>query len=289
MSRLFRKLITGVALLLFLLVCPANGAAENSILIDTSHDCFWSAEQIEDKFSMLIEYLQSSGHEVAIENDFENLLNYNVAVFLLTEEQYSTDDVALVRHFLNDGGALLVMGEWYQWFIDINPLNALLDDLGAGIQIREASLLDPVNNQNENDFEVIIQDFSDNCLMDGLESVLHSGSAPLTLENPDSALYYSSADSYLLEFPEEAGPFTLAAVADPKTHSNWNLIVTGDTSQLSDYAIVQMDNDQLFQFHCSDRGDDDDSDRGDVFDDNEDDDGFAPLEEGDISGGCGCG
>jgi len=283
MNRLFI-----LAALLLLLMGFATGAAAQGydyLLFDTSHDCFWSTEQIESKFSYLIDHLFTNGYEVVVGDDFDNLLDYKVAGFLLSQGQYSAADVALIREYLDGGGSLLVLGEWYEWFIDMAPLNDLLSDLGAGVEIRETSVLDPVNNQNNSDFEVVVSDFSDNCLMSNVEAVVHSGAAPLALENSASALYFSSADSYLLDLPEEGGPFPLAAVANPREHPGWRLIVAGDTSQISDYAIVQMDNDKLFRFECSARDDDDDDD---TEGDNQNTDDFAPVDDGELSGGC-CG
>ena len=252
------------------------------LLIDTSHNCFWSAFDIEQEYAQLINTVQGQGFIVTIGKHFENLLDYDVVIVLLSQDPYTADDITLARAFLDGGGVMLVMGEYASWFVGNENLNTLLEGLNAGVTIRAASVEDPVQNFEDNAFQIRITDFSSHCLNYGLLEVLYSGSAPLNVTNPDSTLYTTSADAYLVEDPDELGPFPMAALANPKTHPDWTLIVTGETSHLTDYGLAHFDNKTLVRFSCPDEEEEEEEQ------DDDDSQGFESLGEGEYSGGCSC-
>jgi hypothetical protein len=271
--------------MIFLFVCTAFADETQSpkVLFDTSHDCFWTDAEVAEKFTLLTTIFTAGGFEVVVGDQFAALDDYAVAIFALPQSEFTVDDVAKVRNYLDAGGTVLVMGEWGGWFSGNSNINNLLADLETGVQIIDDSVEDPVNNFEDQSFQILVTDFADNCLNAGLGEILMTGAAPLVLLNPDSALYYSSADSYCLDSPDTLGPFPMAAIADPETHPNWNLIVAGDTSHLTDYGLAYFDNAKQSLMCVAETADDDDDD-----DDDSEEEELRKYDDGDVSGGCGC-
>ncbi len=236
-------------------------AKAGNVLFDLSHYSYSAASY----YSLFISMLQSEGFNVTIASDLANMMNYDVVIIRNPSFGFSASEVTLITNYLNAGNILIMMGEfWYSGTPYNNAyINNLMDDLGAGINIVNEKIIEPVNYYTHN-FWIRILDFSDHCLNEGVSEVIHAATSYITVDNPDSALYRSSAQSYQSYSPYANGPFVISAIPNPSTRPTWKLVLTGDTnlfSVSSSYNFYSMyDNAQAAYnqvYWCSCDGNDD--------------------------------
>ncbi|MCZ7582228.1 MAG: MopE-related protein [Deltaproteobacteria bacterium] len=220
---------------LAVVLTPVDASAQRSVLFDTSHLPYTDAPMTQ-QYSGFIANFETYGFDVYIQSDFPNLQNYDVVVFSLPQQNFSASDVTVVRNYLDSGRILIVFGEWgpaeptwTNYYV-----NALLSSLNTGVQIID----DEVNEIWPADYYIYpkwirITNFSNHCLNDGVNQVVHPRAAPLSVVNPASVLYSSTPDSYLLYDFFADGPFPIAAIPNPVTHPNWKMFIIGDTNLFS--------------------------------------------------------
>ena len=221
---------------------PALG----NVLFDLSHNPYFGSS-FGSRHSSFITHLNALGFNVVIASDFNNLGNYDVVIQELPRIIFSSGDIVLLENYLNGGGILHVTGEYEPW-TENSLINNMLFNLDVGIQMKDPVVYEPTNIYNGNHIQILIYDFTDHCLNDNVSVMLHPATGYLQLDNPDSALYYSSSASYLRDYTSVTGPFPLAAIPDPSTHPNWKMIVVTDSSHFTtsstDYFSL-YDNTQL--------------------------------------------
>jgi hypothetical protein len=216
------------------------GKAAN-LLFDLSHNPFVS---ISSSYSAFISLAQGLGFNVVIANDFANLQNYDVVIQTVPQLAFSSQDAQDLVDYLNGGGILLLWTEFNVSWWSNSQVNLLLDEMGVGIQINDELVADQLNAYNGNEKQIKIHDFTSHCLNDGVSLFLHPAVAPLELDNPSQALYFSAGSSYFFDMPSTTGPFPLAAIPDPAVHPNWKMAVVGDQSQFTSSYFI-YDNPQL--------------------------------------------
>ncbi|MCZ7582227.1 MAG: putative metal-binding motif-containing protein [Deltaproteobacteria bacterium] len=210
-------------------------AAVRRVLFDLSHNPY-TDYPMGSQFSDFIATFELYGFDVFIQSDFANLMTYDVAVFSLPQLPFSAGEVTAIQNYLDAGRILILFGEWGGY----DPggagawtnlyVNNLLSALGTGVQIVDSQVYEPSPNYYLYQKWILIHDFSDHCLNDGVTELVHPRTSHLAVDNPDSALYWSSAASYLYEFPSTLGPFPIAAIPNPTTHPDWKMFIIGDTN-----------------------------------------------------------
>lgn len=90
-------------------------------------------EQASGFFGLLPQYLQSFGYNVELINETltsTNLERNDVVVFINLGETFSDDNLTLIWNYVNNGGALLVLGDHTDIGGIMHPLNNLLEPVG---------------------------------------------------------------------------------------------------------------------------------------------------------------
>ncbi len=210
-------------------------AATRKVLFDTSHYPYTDTGDPSTEFVAFIQTFETYGFDVYVQSDFANLMNYDVVVMSLPQMAFSPSDVTAIEAYLDAGKIFIIFGEWGGY----DPggaggwtnqyVNDLLEDLETGVQIVDSQVYEPTSYYLYNKW-ILLDEFSDHCLNDGIGMVVHPRCSHLETDNPDSGLYFSSPQSYLLEFPSQNGPFTIAAIPDPTVHPDWKMFIIGDTN-----------------------------------------------------------
>lgn len=210
-------------------------AATRKVLFDTSHAPYTDTGDPSTEFVAFIQTFNLYGFDVYVQSDFANLMNYDVVVMSLPQLPFSASDVNAITTYLDAGKIFIIFGEWGGY----DPggagpwtngyVNNLLSALTTGVQIVDSQVYEPTSYYLYNKW-ILLNEFSDHCLNEGITEVIHPRTSYLDLDNPDSGLYFSSAQSYLLEFPSQHGPFPIAAVPDPTVHPDWKMFIIGDTN-----------------------------------------------------------
>ncbi|MFC1977943.1 DUF4350 domain-containing protein [Chloroflexota bacterium] len=124
--------------------------------------------------------------------------------------EYTDEELAMVKLFIDNGGALLLMD-------DYGYGNSVLEYLGADARFTNKPLLDPLFNY-KNQSLPRITDFADEVKEDGIDVIMLNHATTLTNVTESSAIAWSSSASYLdmnengvLDQGESQGPFVVAA------------------------------------------------------------------------------
>ncbi len=205
----------------------APGRAPRNVLFDLSHDPY-TDHPVGTQYASFIAALRAWGFNVSIAGDFANILSYDVVVFSFPQSLFASWQIDLVRSYLDAGKILIIMADWgpnpNRW--NFSAVNGLLYNLDAGVTAAAARVFDPTDYYSH-EFWPWLRDFGDHCLTRNITQLIGLSAGYLVLDNPDSALVFSSPDSYL-EIGGASGPFPIAAIADPDTHPDWRLFVLPD-------------------------------------------------------------
>jgi hypothetical protein len=246
---------------LSLLACglfPNNALADTvagKVLIDLSHDPLFLGNmqdppsnakpgppleglEPEECFASLISLLEQMGFEVVIADDLANLAEYVAVIETLPREYFLSDEVQSLQFYLDGGGILVLLGDYGSsdvlWTND--PLNQLLLNLDAGVQIREELVIEPESFDHRED-SPLVESFSDHCLSECLTAIVPPRTCHLELEEGMSGLFFSTAEAFVEQSPETKGPFVLASIASNSRHPDWKLLVLPDSTLFSqDYT-----------------------------------------------------
>lgn len=117
-----------------------------SVLIDLSHDQYYGSKvginglvsRITKEFGWNVEM----NHEPIT---YDKLKNYNVVIILNPKIDLSSEEIAALRKYVEEGGGLIIAGDWYKY---VNPsLNELLS--GYGITLEKTELMDDDHNSGK--------------------------------------------------------------------------------------------------------------------------------------------
>lgn len=227
-------------------------------LFDRSHTPY-EETPIESYFVDFITLFETYGFTVDFNATF-NIMNYDVVIEIVPAATFSPADVTLITQYLDAGKILILFGEWGSTTALLPwtnaPLNTLLSDLGTGISIVPSAVLDPVHYYMYTKW-ILINDFSDHCLNEGIDTLVTALSSYLTVAAVDQVLYWSSDSSYAVydyandraQTPmmdgsnvnfepgakDDPGPFPIAAVP---SNPDWKMFVSGDTNLLSSGGAI---------------------------------------------------
>ncbi len=208
-----------------------EGGCEKRVLFDLSHDALnWPP--LDRYYAPAISRMGDMGFCVDIADAFDRLDEYDIVIAHLPGSTYSNRDAEAIGRFLDDERTFILTGEYRDALRNPAAANELLTALGAGIRIAGTTVMEP-NEYYLHQVWLHVVDMSNHCLNRHVAEMINPAATHLEIENPQSALYFSSPDSYL-DGMRGKGPFTLAAVADPDAHPDWRLMVLGDTNWLSE-------------------------------------------------------
>ncbi|NLF13328.1 MAG: hypothetical protein GX597_16210 [Anaerolineaceae bacterium] len=127
--------------------------------------------------------------------DAAALEGYNVLLVAYPEVAFTPAEIAAIAGFVQDGGRLIVLGEWGP-FVPPTHANALLEGVGTGITINADTVYDPTNNEDATAMWPVIHQFAAHPLVQGVGEVATYAGASLTVIGPAVALASGDADSY---------------------------------------------------------------------------------------------
>ena len=197
------------------------------VLLDLSHLPYHA------QFTSFITMMQGLGFNVTVASDYANLASYDILIVSVPQAFFSNADINSLISFLDSGKIVLIFGE--NRMVNNIQINALLYSIGAGVLIGNNMVHEPINYFDAFTFHPIIMDYTNHCLNDNVFQVGYAATSQLILENPASALSYSTPGSYLDRPPYGNGPFVITAIADPTVHPTWKLFISGDSNSFSYY------------------------------------------------------
>ena len=223
-----------------------KGVKARNFLLDLSHGAYFDFTP-QQQFSSFISLLQSLGFNVTVASDFANIMNYDVVMSSLPQNYYSAADIVLLINYLNSDKIFILQGEWGDGTPWHNfAVNALLNGLTTGVQVQSSMVYEPIYYYIYN-YWILIQNYTNHCLNDNVNTVIHPLPSHLAVNNLASVVYYSTNNAYL--DTGGSGPFVISAVPDPAIHPNWKMFILGDTNPFStytDYDYINLyDNAQL--------------------------------------------
>lgn len=131
--------------------------AHKVIVFDNAHKQYFDPDKLSDFIDMLGEY-----YEVVINTDpiTEDILAAAEIYILPNPETEVTDaEAAALKDFVNNGGKLLISGNWYKYFYP-DYVNKITADWG--IYWYDANIEDPTNNVGGNSYWPILHEWADN-------------------------------------------------------------------------------------------------------------------------------
>ncbi len=118
-----------IALIVLTVIHLKNGiaASQNVIVFDESHGQYYDS----DKLDMFISDLKKLYTVYINRNTITNKTLENAAILIMTNPKTGLLDseVAAIKGFVERGGVLIVMGDWYKYVNDVE-LNKLTEDVG---------------------------------------------------------------------------------------------------------------------------------------------------------------
>ncbi|WP_297509059.1 DUF4350 domain-containing protein [Thermococcus sp.] len=114
------------------------------VLIDLSHDQYYINKY---GYQGLLNGIENElGWEVYVNLEpltYEKLKKYDVLILTNPKKPLTSDEIEAIREFVQNGGGLIVSGDWYK-YVNIESLNELLQ--GTGIQFEKTELMDEEEN-----------------------------------------------------------------------------------------------------------------------------------------------
>ncbi len=127
--------------------------------------------------------------------DAAALQGYNVFLVAHPDVAFTPAEIAAITAFVQDGGRLIVLGEWAP-FVPPAHANDLLAGVGAGITINADTVYDPTNNEDATAIWPVIHQFAVHPLVQGVGEVVIYAGASLSVAGSAVALASGDADSY---------------------------------------------------------------------------------------------
>ena len=159
---------------------------------------------------------------------------------------FTDEEITALQSFVEDGGSLLLMGNWYQYFWPNNPNGFNELTTRFGIYWYDGDLYDDVNNFNNRNYNVILRNFANNSvakfLSSGVQEVYFSGTGfklveprtrvdiyPILLGNNESYLTLGSPTAQKVA----SGTECILVVA-AETSAGGRIIASGSSYMFSD-------------------------------------------------------
>jgi len=184
----------------------AGGVSDWKILFDETHGYASSGGDytIGDRLSDLAALLTGAGATVdsltpPATFDYATISQYDVLALVLPPSSYSSQEQADINTFVQNGGRLVVVGDWGGWSPadTARPiLNAVLSSLGTGITLNADTVYDPTNYDGATSYWPIIHQFSTDPVNEGVGQVVEYAAASLDVNSPGYATAWGDDDSY---------------------------------------------------------------------------------------------
>lgn len=162
---------------------------------------------------------------------------------------YSDQELARLKQFINDGGTLILMD-------DFGYGNTVLTYLGVDVRFAGIHLLDPLFSYR-NQYFPRITDFNDQVKESGISSVILNHATTLNNVAAEQVLAWSSTSSFLdiddngrWEQDEPNGPFAVAAVIPI---GKGTLKLVSDSTIIMDTIFSKDDNREFIQYLTQDQ------------------------------------
>lgn len=162
---------------------------------------------------------------------------------------YSDQELARLKQFINDGGTLILMD-------DFGYGNTVLTYLGVDVRFAGIYLLDPLFSYR-NQYFPRITDFNDQVKESGISSVILNHATTLNNVAAEQVLAWSSTSSFLdiddngrWEQDEPNGPFAVAAVIPI---GKGTLKLVSDSTIIMDTIFSKDDNREFIQYLTQDQ------------------------------------
>jgi uncharacterized membrane protein len=229
------------------------------IVFDEYHDeaVRISNEEVSGYFGFACE-LGNLGYQVRkTEGMLSNeLASSNVLVVAFPQKEFNSNEIQMIREFVNDGGGLFLIGEWANLKGVADCLNSLSTQFGMSFKNnrltdfddkydRKNEIMESVLGPGEMPFLVKIVDFEEHPTTYGVNSIGYLAGCTLETDKKNALVWTDHscfADHRIDEFQqisEEEGPFILAAKLE---YGKGRVISIGDSSPFSNRFLQTEDN-----------------------------------------------
>ncbi len=234
---------------------------EKIVIFDNAHNQYFDYNKMTTLIQILREYAPVL---ISFEPISSTVLKFTRLLVIPNPEPtygndvFSDDEIVAIQNYIESGGALLIMGNYYRYFYLENPNN--VNDITSkyGITWFDGDVYDDVNNINNRAYYVIVKNFANNSLArmltEGIEDVYYSGTFLNFTEKPNVKLYpilLGNPTTYgTLGGSEEPhvvkGNETILMIAAIIKPSDGKIIATGSTYMFSDYGLNFMSHNKPF-------------------------------------------
>ena len=138
--------------------------AHKVIVFDNAHGQYFDPDRLSDFIAMLGEY-----YEVVINTDpitSDILAAAEIYVLPNPESEIKDSEASALKSFVNNGGKLLITGNWYNYFYP-DYVNKITEDWG--IYWYDADIEDPTNNIQGNAYWPVLYTWANNTVADRLK------------------------------------------------------------------------------------------------------------------------
>lgn len=173
-----------------------------NVLIDDVHQNVYNFDGygVEIYWATLISKLQDMGYTVRLASEAgfsPSISDYNIIFLPAPVSPYSDTETQALLGFVNAGGKLIILGEWYRYSGNINPnLNTLSNALGIGITFNKDAVYDDTNNYGAHNYWPLISDFVPHPTTSNVTTVVYVFGCSLSVQSPATPIAYASLSAY---------------------------------------------------------------------------------------------
>lgn len=209
------------------------GTHQGALLVDDAHFNNYEAKQLNPLLSQVV----ARGFDYEFWLDVEDLadhLRYAQALLIPAPlDQYSTDEIRLIRSFVSKGGRLVLAGDPTRSSdaLGLNSIATPFDIIFAADYVYNLS-------ENEDNYRnVIVRDFLSHPVTRDLEEVVFYTAH--SLDSPDEGIILANEDTFS-SAGETSGPMPLVAVT-----TGGNVLALPDLTFMMEPYVESRDNQQL--------------------------------------------
>ncbi len=216
-------------------ISPVVGNGDQVVLIDNSHLNKFSDEEMTTLFGRItaaggrVEVILPL-HDAELE---ERLRNASAFVILANQEFYELDELIILENFVRNGGRLLIVGDPTRVTF-VNAINTVAGQFGI---IYEDDYIYNLDENDGNYLNVILRDFADNPLLDGVEEIVVR--AAHSMRAADGGLIFGDENTWS-SLRETPGGVTAAVLTE-----NGNVLALPDLTFLTGPYNTFADNDRF--------------------------------------------
>jgi len=197
MKRSLVLLQVTVLLLAMVSLLPLSQGQEVIVVFDEGHRQYYDSR----KLSMFLDDLRER-YRVVINKDAittEDLSGASILIIPNPRQAFSDEEVMAVREFVEGGGVLIVMGDWYR-YINVEELNRLVE--GTGIKFTKTEVMDSTAYDYKPYFP-LVNVWADNEAATyisskvGLKKIKYNG-CMLKVTDPAQPILYSRKQAYVV-------------------------------------------------------------------------------------------